>query len=80
MGWAIGVLNLKTGIIDLFVGQTLGTEDHGTDVHVIPCNPVNEQNDLDFGAHEFTRQCYCHPTTKPGPKHQVFIFHREIVN
>jgi hypothetical protein len=83
MGWAIGMLNLKTGMIELYAGQKITKDDpeYGPDVHIIPINPISGSGaDLSFGAHEFTRQCYCHPTTRPATPHKTFVFHKNTVN
>lgn len=83
MGWAIGMLHLKTGMVELFAGQKITRDDpeYGPDVHIVPIKPINGSGaDLSFGAHEFTRQCYCHPTTRPCSEHKTFIFHKDIVN
>jgi len=47
------------------------------DVHIVPCG-VLEDNDSDFGVHEFSRMCSCHPHLRESP-HGIVI-HREIVN
>lgn len=83
MGWAIGMLHLKTGTIELFAGQKITDDDpeYGPDVHLVPISPINDTGaDLDFGAHEFTRQCYCHPTTRSATPSRTFVCHKNIVN
>jgi hypothetical protein len=83
MEWAIGFICLKTGKVELYGGEDTDLSDpaYGPDIHIVPCDPIKgNKADLTFGAHEFTRECYCHPRTKPCSPHKTLVLHNGTVN
>jgi hypothetical protein len=47
-------------------------QDYG-DVHIVPCTEQDEN--YDFGAHEFNRHCYCRPRIQIQEGKRPMIIH-----
>ena len=77
MPWVLAIKEIATGKI-----RTLSPEDRIApddtrygDVHVAPV--YEDGSMLSFGAHEFTRQCYCHPEVRISLDQRPIVVHRE---
>jgi hypothetical protein len=66
--WALAIEDKRTGRVRVFdrVDIYIAADDPDFgDGHAVPI--YGDDTTMSFGAHEFTRQCYCHPTIKIEP-------------
>jgi hypothetical protein len=84
MQWVVCIKRTDTGrLVLLSSDMSIAQVDprYELDVHIVPCSQLDEGKlDFDFGVHEFTRECCCHPKTEPIAHGRTFIIHREAVN
>lgn len=84
MRWAVCVKNLEAGQMQLITpDMTVDADDprFGDEVHIVPV--VENQKNLgwiDFGVHNFVRDCYCHPKIEPRGSGKTIISHSAMVN
>lgn len=82
MAWAVVVQDLKTGSVELIDREDARPDlrDLAADIHILPLSNTSERGDWGFGAHDFSRRCYCVPKLRPHSEIQTFVVHRNIVN
>lgn len=84
MRWAVCMKNIEAGNWQLITpDMTVDADDPRFDgeVHIVP---VSEHPDdpyrLEFGVHDFVRDCTCHPKVQPQCFGRTIISHRAVVN
>ena len=81
MPWAICIKNIESGKMELVCkGSKVDLDDprYADECHIVPI--TEDEEEIRFGAHEFTRQCYCHPKVENFVNNRTLIMHREAVN
>lgn len=79
--WVLAIHNMMDGDIQILTeGMQVWDDDpmFGDDVHVVPCR--EEGDDLMFGPHDFTRECYCTPAVQPNVRGKNLVIHSAVVN
>ena len=82
--WALCMKNLETGKMQLITpDMSVDPDDPRWDqeIHIVPVteNPEKPLN-LDFGVHDFVRNCACHPKIEKQRFGRTIIRHQEAVN
>ena len=82
--WAVCVKNLEVNKVELVPhGTKLDDDDprYENDLHVVPCTDIGspEEMHLNFGAHDFTRQCYCKPEVREQVYGRTLIIHKGTI-
>jgi 5-methylcytosine-specific restriction endonuclease McrA len=82
--WAVCIKNLEVGKMQLITpDMSVDPDDPRWDreVHIVPVteNPEKPSN-LDFGVHDFVRNCACHPKIEKQRFGRTIISHQEAVN
>jgi len=75
MWWTLAIEDHKAGKTRLVAEDEKilhDNQDYG-DAHVVPCTENGDE--YDFGAHEFTRHCYCRPRIQLEPGKRPLIIH-----
>jgi hypothetical protein len=84
MRWAVCMKDVEVGRMQLITPDMRVDEDDprfGDEVHVIPV--IEDKNDpmhLDFGVHDFVRECVCHPKIQEQCGGRTIIAHQSAVN
>jgi len=85
-GWVICFKNAVTGKMELIPsGMNVDHDDptYEQEAHILPCTDLGstpEEMHFTFGAHEFTRQCYCHPEVREQIHRRTLILHKATLN
>lgn len=83
-GWAVCLKNLESDKWQMIpCGEHVDHDDprYGDEIHVMPCfDDPQVENHLNFGFHDFSRECVCHPKLQPQASGKVMIIHNERVN
>lgn len=80
MPWAIAIKNIEAGKMELVCGDLPSLDDPRYEdvAHIVP---VPEEADvMNFGVHDFTKDCCCHPKVEHFVHNRTLISHREAVN
>ena len=85
MPWVVVIENIESGKMELMRNDMPIDPDHpryGQEAHIVPCNEgdIVDQFNFSFGAHEFTRACYCHPEVCEQVYGRRLVIHRPATN
>lgn len=82
--WAVCIKNLEVGKMQLITpDMSVDPDDPRWDqeVHIVPVTENPEKPlSLDFGVHDFVRNCACHPKIEKQRFGRTIISHQEAVN
>lgn len=81
---AVCVKNLITGKMEVIPpGKRIDANDpiYADDIHLVPVKEdTGDPDTLDFGIHEFSELCFCHPQRQESVFGRTMIIHSERVN
>jgi hypothetical protein len=83
MRWLVVVKNLVSGNLEIITPQTdFDPEDPRYEkvVNIIPFAYEPDPQRLDFGVHDLSEACACHPKISDSICDQRVIAHRAVVN
>ena len=77
MPWCLAIREVETGRLRIIEdGETIAADDPKyAEIHVVPF--TEEGDEMRFGVHDFTPQCYCRPRFEHEPGEREMVIHEE---